>query len=108
MEQEAVACRGKYTSEQMAAFRLDGDHTWYYDCQRIEDYKPGAYQVVSDQPIATLYKGAMEAAILGGGVGAGLAMSGDTITQRGGSTSAVSGSSAIGNIHQGKSHRGRR
>lgn len=89
-----LACSGKYTSEQMAGFRdADGDHTWYHTCQPVEQYKPGMYQLTSDQPIATLYKGPVEAVILGAAVGSGLAMSGDTITQRG---TSVAGAQATG------------
>ncbi len=86
------ACAGKLTSEQMAEYRASGDErSWYSTCQPIEQYRPGAYHATSDQPIATLYKGPVEAAILGAAVGTGLAMSGDTITQRG---TSVAGSSA--------------
>lgn len=90
------ACDAKITSEQMVEVKKDGaDHSWYTQCQPIEQYRPGAYHATSDQPIATLYKGPVEAAILGAAVGTGLAMSGDTITQRGSST-AVAGASAQG------------
>ncbi len=88
------ACFKKYTSEEMAGFRSEGDeHSWYYQCQKLDDYKPGQYATSMDQPVATLYKGPIEAAIMGGSVGAGLALSGDTITQRG---TAAAGASATG------------
>lgn len=83
------ACDGKYTSEQMVELKKDGaEHSWYSTCQPIERYRPGAYQLVHDQPVGTIYKGPVEAAILGGSIGAGLALSGDTVTQQGGGASA--------------------
>lgn len=83
------ACWKKHTSEEMVELRKDGeDHSWYYQCKDLKEYKPGEYQTVLDQPLATLYKGPLEAAIIGGGIGAGLALSGDTITQNGGNASA--------------------
>lgn len=102
------ACDKKIPSELMAEFRAAGetDYSWYTQCQPIEQYRPGAYHATSDQPIATLYKGPVEAAILGAAVGTGLAMSGDTITQRGSST-AVAGASAQGGsaINKGRHRR---
>lgn len=102
------ACDKKIPSELMAEFRAAGetDYSWYTQCQPIEQYRPGAYHATSDQPIATLYKGPVEAAILGAAVGTGLAMSGDTITQRGSST-AVAGASAQGGNAINKGHRRR-
>lgn len=90
------ACDKKVPSELMAEFRADGEtgYSWYVQCQPIEKYMPGAYHLTSDQPIATLYKGPVEAAILGAAVGTGLAMSGDTVTQR---SSAAAGSQATAN-----------
>lgn len=83
------ACDSKYTSEQMVEMKKDGnEHSWYSTCQPIEKYRPGAYQVTSDQPIGTLYQGPISAAILGASVGTGLALSGDTVTQQGGNASA--------------------
>lgn len=83
------ACDTKLTSEQMVEQRKDGnEHSWYTMCQPIERYRPGAYQVTSDQPIGTLYQGPISAAVLGASVGAGLALSGDTVTQQGGHASA--------------------
>ena len=88
------ACFKKYTSEEMAEFRSAGeDHSWYYLCEKLDHYAPGQYSTALDQPVATLYKGPIEAAIMGGSVGAGLALSGDTITQRG---TAAAGASATG------------
>lgn len=83
------ACDYKLTSEQMVEKRQDGnEHSWFTMCQPIEKYRPGAYQTTSDQPVGTIYKGPVEAAILGGSIGAGLAMSGDTVTQQGGGANA--------------------
>ncbi len=102
------ACDGKYTSEQMVELKKDGaEHSWYSTCQPIEQYRPGAYHATSDQPIATLYKGPVEAAILGAAVGTGLAMSGDTITQRGTSIAGSSASAQGGNAINKTGHRRR-
>lgn len=85
----AFACDAKLTSEQMTELRKDGnEHSWYTMCQPIERYRPGAYQVTSDQPIGTLYQGPISAAVLGASVGTGIALSGDTVTQQGGGASA--------------------
>lgn len=85
----AFACDTKLTSEQMTELRQDGnEHSWYTMCQPIERYRPGAYQMTSDQPIGTLYQGPISAAVLGASVGTGLALSGDTVTQQGGNASA--------------------
>lgn len=98
--QGVFACDGKYSSEQMAERRADGAvHSWYTLCQPIEKYKAGAYQLTSDQPIGTLYQGPVSAAILGGSIGAGLALSGDTITQ---SSRPVTSSSASASASGGK------
>lgn len=80
-------CKRKITSEQMAVLRQDGEeHSYYAECE------PAAqYVLTGDQPIMTLYKGPIEAAIIGGSIGAGLALSGDTITSSGGSTSTSVG-----------------
>lgn len=81
--QGTFLCRKKISSEDMTELRKDGqEHSWYMDCEPTTQYVNA-----SDQPIATLYKGPIEAAILGGSIGAGLAFSGDTVTQQGGSTS---------------------
>jgi RyR domain len=90
------ACDGKYTSEQMVELKKDGaEHSWYSACQPIEQYRPGAYHVSLDQPVGTIYKGPVEAGFVGAGLGLGLGFGGDTITQRGSSTS-VAGASAQG------------
>ena len=95
------ACDTKLTSEQMVEKRKDGDdHSWFSMCQPIEKYRPGAYQLTSDQPIGTIYKGPVEAAILGGSLGAGLAMSGDTVTQQGGGANA----NASARVKLGRKH----
>lgn len=97
------ACDVKISSEQMVEMRKDGnEHSWFSTCQPIERYRPGAYQLTSDQPVGTIYKGPIEAAILGAPIGAGLAMSGDTITQRGGGGTAIAGSSSSASITGGK------
>lgn len=84
-----LACWKKHTSEEMVELRKDGEeHSWYYQCQDLKDYKPGQYTASLDQPVGTIYKGPIEAAMIGGGVGAGLAFSGDTVTQNGGGASA--------------------
>lgn len=82
--QGTFVCRNKISSEEMVQLRKDGnDHSWYYDCEPAKDYV-----TTSDQPIFTLYKGPLEAAIIGGSVGTGLALSGDTVIQQGGGASA--------------------
>lgn len=85
------ACDSKMTAEAMAQWRklnLGQDRSEYSQCVPIEKYCPGCYQTTSDQPVGTIYKGPVEAAVLGGSIGAGLAMSGDTVTQQGGGASA--------------------
>ncbi len=100
------ACMKKHTSEEMAELLKDGDDmSWYYQCQDLKLYRP-EYHVALDPPIVSYFKGALEAAILGAAVGTGLAMSGDTITQRGSST-AVAGASAQGGNAINKGHRRR-
>lgn len=85
------ACESKMGAEVMAQWRQlnpGEERSEYSQCQPIERYRPGGYQVTSDQPIGTLYQGPISAAVLGASVGTGLAMSGDTITQSGGNASA--------------------
>lgn len=84
------ACNHRVTDLDMAAFsQIDPvPRSQYTSCEPIEQYRPGAYQLTSDQPIGTIYKGPVEAAIIGGSIGTGLAMSGDTVTQQGGGASA--------------------
>ena len=83
------ACWKKHTSEEMVELRKDGEeHSWYYQCQDLKDYKPGQYTTSLNQPVATLYQGPISAAVLGASVGTGLALSGDTVTQQGGGASA--------------------
>lgn len=89
------ACMHKYTSEQMVDLRKDGEeHSWYHGCQKLEDYKPGMYQTTMDQPVGTIYKGPVEAAVLGAAVGTGLALSGPEVTQQGGGASSSSSATA--------------
>lgn len=89
------ACMHKYTSEQMVDLRKDGEeHSWYHGCQKLEDYKPGMYQITLDQPVGTIYKGPVEAAVLGAAVGTGLALSGPEVTQQGGGASSSSNATA--------------
>lgn len=85
------ACDKKVPVGVMAELRqanVGEDISEYVQCQPIERYRPGAYQVTSDQPIGTLYQGPISAAVLGASVGTGLALSGDTVTQSGGNASA--------------------
>lgn len=85
------ACDSKMSADAMAQWRQlnhGEERSEYSQCQPIEKYRPGAYQLTSDQPVGTIYKGPVEAAILGGSIGAGLALSGDTVTQQGGGVSA--------------------
>lgn len=84
------ACEGMWSSEEMAAWRQyrNIDMSWFTNCQPIEKYRPGAYQLTSDQPVGTIYKGPVEAAVLGAAVGTGLALSGTDVTQQGGGASA--------------------
>ena len=83
------ACWKKHTSEEMTELRKDGEqHSWYYQCQDLKDYTPGQYTTSLTQPVATLYQGPVSAGVIAAGVGAGLAFSGDTVTQNGGNASA--------------------
>lgn len=98
------ACDSKMSAEEMARWRaanVGEDKSEYTNCQPIEKYRPGAYQLTSDQPIGTIYKGPVEAAILGGAIGTGLALSGDTVTQQGGWASA----SASAKVRGSRGHR---
>lgn len=99
------ACDTKITSEQMVDIKKDGEeHSWYTQCQPIEQYRPGAYHVSLDQPVGTIYKGPVEAGFVGAGLGLGLGFGGDTITQRGtsiaGSSASAQGGNAISNGHR--------
>lgn len=99
------ACDYKMSAEAMAQWRqahVGEEMSAYSQCQPIEKYRPGAYQLTSDQPVGTIYKGPIEAAILGAPIGAGLAMSGDNITQRGAGGTAIAGSSSSASITRGK------
>lgn len=83
------ACDSKMDAEAMAQWRQlnpGEERSEYSQCQPIERYRPGAYQVTSDQPIGTLYQGPISAAVLGASVGTGLALSGDSVS--GGNASA--------------------
>jgi len=96
------ACDSKMPVEAMAQWRQlnpGEERSEYSQCQPIEKYRPGAYQLTSDQPIGTIYKGPIEAAILGGAIGTGLALSGDTVTQQGG------GANASARVKLGRHHR---
>jgi len=97
------ACDSKMSADAMAQWRQlnhGEERSEYSQCQPIEKYRPGAYQLTSDQPIGTIYKGPVEAAILGGSLGAGLAMSGDTVTQQGGGANA----NASARVKLGRKH----
>lgn len=85
------ACDSRMSAEAMAQWRQlnpGEDRSEYSQCQPIEKYRPGGYQVTSDQPVGTIYKGPVEAAVLGAAVGTGLALSGPEVTQQGGGASA--------------------
>lgn len=88
--QGVFVCQKKISSEDLSVLRKDGnEHSQYMGCTPTTEYIQA-----SDQPVATLYKGPIEAAILGGSIGAGLALSGDTVVQQGGGASATSKSKA--------------
>lgn len=88
--QGVFVCRKKISSEDLAELRLDGaEHSQYMDCTPATEYTQA-----SDQPIATLYQGAIEAGIIGASVGTGLALSGDTVTQNGGGAKASASAKA--------------
>lgn len=98
------ACDTKMPAEAMAQWRQmhpGEDRSAYSQCMPIERYCLGCYQTTSDQPIGTIYKGPVEAAILGGAIGTGLSMSGDTVTQQGGGGTA----NAEARVKLGKRHR---
>ena len=85
------ACDTKTSAEEMARWRQANtgeEKSEYSQCQPVEKYRPGAYQVTLDQPVGTIYKGPVEAAVLGASVGTGLALSGPEVTQQGGGASA--------------------
>ena len=97
------ACDSRMSAEEMARWRQANtgeEKSEFTNCQPIEKYRPGAYQTTSDQPVGTIYKGPVEAAILGGAIGTGLALSGDTVTQQGGGASA----SANARVKLGRKH----
>lgn len=88
--QGVFVCRQKISSEDFAELRKDGqEHSRYMDCTPATEYTQA-----SDQPIATLYQGAIEAGIIGASVGTGLALSGDTVTQNGGGAKASASAKA--------------
>lgn len=91
------ACDTKMSTEAMAQWRQlnpGEERSEYSQCQPIEKYRPGGYQLTSDQPVGTIYKGAVEAAVLGASVGTGLALSGPEVTQQGGGASSSASASA--------------
>lgn len=93
------ACDTKMSAEEMARWRQANtgeEKSEYTQCQPIEKYRPGAYQVTSDQPVGTIYKGPVESAVLGAAVGTGLALSGTDVTQQGGGASANASAKARG------------
>lgn len=93
------ACWKKRTSEEMTELRKDGEeHSWYYQCKSLKEYKPGEYQASLDQPIATMYQGPVSAGMLGLGMGAGLAFSGDTVTNSNRASAGASSSATGGNV----------
>ena len=91
------ACDSKMSAEAMAQWRQlnpGQDRSEYSQCMPIERYCPGCYQTTSDQPIGTIYKGPVEAAVIGAAVGTGLALSGADVTQQGGGASSSANSTA--------------
>ena len=93
------ACDSKMSVEAMAQWRQlnpGEERSEYSQCQPIEKYRPGGYQVTSDQPVGTIYKGAVESAVLGAAVGTGLALSGTEVAQQGGGASANASATARG------------
>jgi len=91
------ACDSKMGAEAMAQWKQlnpGEERSEFSQCQPIEKYRPGGYQLTSDQPIGTIYKGPVEAAVLGAAVGTGLALSGPEVTQQGGGASAGASSHA--------------
>ena len=99
------ACDTKMSAEEMARWRQANtgeEKSEYTQCQPIEKYRPGAYQVTSDQPVGTIYKGPVEAAVLGAAVGTGLALSGTDVTQSGGGASANASTKARGSRRHGR------
>ena len=98
------ACDSKMSVEAMAQWRQlnpGEERSEYSQCQPVEKYRPGAYQVTLDQPVGTIYKGPVEAAVLGASVGTGLALSGPEVTQQGGGASA----SASAKVRGSRGHR---
>lgn len=91
-------CTQKITSVDMAILRQDGDdHSWYKDCVSAQDYT-----LTSDQSLASLLQGPLSAAILAGGIGAGLALSGDdsTVNNHNSATGGQGGSGGVGKINK--------
>lgn len=100
------ACDSRMSAEAMAQWRQlnpGEDRSEYSQCQPIERYRPGAYQLTSDQPVGTIYKGPVEAAVLGAAVGTGLALSGTEVTQQGGG--AASSANATAKARGSRGHR---
>ena len=98
------ACDSKMSVEAMAQWRQlnpGEERSEYSQCQPVEKSRPGAYQVTLDQPVGTIYKGPVEAAVLGASVGTGLALSGPEVTQQGGGASA----SASAKVRGSRGHR---
>lgn len=99
------ACMRERSKTEMRDLQTDGaEHTKYVGCEPIEQFQPGAYQQTSDQPIGTLYKGPVEAAIIGGSIGAGLALSGTEVVQQGGGASARSSSTSTSSASNRRRH----
>ena len=91
------ACDSKMSADAMAQWRQlnpGEERSEYSQCQPIEKYRPGGYQLTSDQPVGTIYKGPVEAAVLGAAVGTGLALSGTDVTQQGGGASSSANATA--------------
>ena len=83
-------CTKKFTSEEMAELRQKyGEVTWYTGC--TEKQTP----VIAGQSTASQLQGPVSAALLGAGIGAGLAFSGDDVTNTN-TTSSQGGAGGIG------------
>jgi len=83
-------CTYKFTSEEMAILREKyGESTWYTGC--TEKQTP----VIAGQSTMSQLQGPVSAAFLGTGIGAGLAFSGDSVTNNN-STSSQGGAGGKG------------
>ena len=83
-------CTHKFTSEEMAEIRAKyGESTWYTGCTEKQT------AVIAGQSTASQLQGPVAAALLGAGIGAGLAFSGDDVTNNN-TTSSQGGAGGVG------------